>query len=393
MGIATDKFNEAIGNRTRDHWVNTKDVVAGILKETPKEKRILVAHELLRAGEERSKCKGDGSIMLTVIPAIAQTYPDDKAIIDLCVQAAERRQDDGMRAAILLIQNPKNKDAAREIVSAMCDISRDDPDNDAVFRIKDARLWKFLHTSEGRDMVQDAMSEHPNDPVMANLACQMMHNFQDIAETVRADWTAKIVEANPENKRVVEMAFAQESKVSWWRGSLQILSSIARANPNDGETLSKIRDKAERFKSGYSGVENEYKGKLLALTCPPDKEASRLISMANNATNDGKIDILTAVAKANPNNTDIAKQILYGNYPGEGLAGGSNTGYTVSTIFSAVLKANPNNEEIKKLAVDRAKVIMEDPELQGKSFIVEAIDGWTGKDKTIPSNTNAGESR
>jgi len=387
MGNATDKFKSELGRRNADTYISSEKTVLKIMQETPKEKRYVVAHELLRAGAEQAKQEGDNCMMLTVIPAIAKAYPQDKGIIDMCVKAAEHYDDAGLRAAILLIHNPDDKEAAKALLSAMNRTSKSDPDMNALHD-RNAGQWKFLHTVTGHDLVLDTISRNANDKVIANKACQIMHNFRDIADPVRAEWTSAIAQANPGNKQAINMAFDQANKTPWWSGNLQILSAIARANQNDAEVLDKIRTIAEHTTCGSLPITYEYRGKLLALTCPLDEKMSgKLITMAHKSTNDAKIDIFSAVLAANPNNEEIAAKILHGPFSYSGI--GYNTGYTVSEVFSKVLEANPNNEYIRDLAVKKAKAIALDPKVQGKSFIAEAIEKWTSKDGTAKTKTKA----
>lgn len=376
---ATEKFNEALAKRDRDTYVDVEKLIERIMKEAPKEKRYIVAKELLQAGADKAKDKGDSCIMLDVIPAIARSYPQDEGIIGICTKAAQHRQDDGLLASVLLIHNPNDERAARYLMSAMLATAKGDPNEEAIFE-RDASQWKFLHTSDGQDVVLDTIKRFPNNKAIARKACMIMQSFKDIADPVRARWTSTIVEANPGDERIVKMAFGQADKTDWWHGKLGILSSIAKANQDNPRVLNVIRNHAEQTRLGYPETTNEYRGKLLSLTCPLDEKMSyRLIAMAHNATNDAKIDIFSRVLEANPNNEDIAISILTGPFNYSGI--GRNTGSTVSEVFSKALEVNPGNKNLLKIAVERARQIKKDPEVQGTRFIDESIDKWTQEDE------------
>jgi len=386
MGVAADKFAEALSRRGPDIYVDSEEVAMNIIREAPQEKRRIYARDLLRAGVERSKQKGDGCIMLNIIPGIAKACPEDKGIIDICVNAANSLGDRGLRAAVLLLHNPDDRDAMMDMMVAMTAKSREFPNMDGLDK-KDSKDWQFLDISDGRDAILDIISRCKNDKAVANRACQIMHNFDDISDPVRTRWTSTIVKANPGNQQVIDMAFAQADKVPWWIGHQGILSSIARANQDKPEVLDKIRYDAEHTRFQYEDVTNTYRSRLLALTCDLKKEdvCDRLIQMTYGAWNDAKIDVYSAILEANPKNEEIAMKILRDPFSAD-VAGDKNAGYTVREVFSKVLEKNPNNAKLLDYAVKKAELIKADPKSQGIQMIDEAIAQWTGKVNKVPQN-------
>ncbi len=386
MGAAADKFEEALSRRSPDIYVNAEKVVMNIIKEAPQEKKRIYARDLLRAGIARSNQEGDGCIMLNVIPGIAKACPEDKGIIDICVNAANSLGDRGLRAAVLLIHNPDDKDAMMDMMVAMTANSREFPNMDGMNK-KESKAWQYLDITDGHDAILDIIKHCKNDKAVASRACQIMHNFDYISDSVRTTWTSVITEANPGNQQVIDMAFAQANKVRWWIGHHGILTSIARANQDMPEVLDKIRRDAENTSFEDESTTNTYRSKLLALTCDLKKKdvCDRLIQMTYGAWNSAKVDVYSAILEANPNNEEIAMQILRDPFSAD-MAADWNNGYTVKEVFSKLLEKNPNNAKLLDYAVKKAEMVKNNPRSQWKEAIDDAIAQWTGKDNKVPQD-------
>ena len=358
-----DNFEELL----TQYGNSTENSVMDIMKGTLEDKRSLTANQLLRIS-------ANSYLFPSTVLAIAKSYPEDKEIIDICLNAAEEAQDQGLRAAVSLIHNPKNKQAASNLLVAMTFVGKNPYMYDET---------TFLQTSRGQELVLSIINHYSNDKSIADKACQIINNFADtVSDSKRVCWTTNLVEANPGNRRVIDTAFAQAEKISSWKEKTLILSSLAKNNSGNREILNKIRLQAENTDL------QSYKGILLALSCPLDKKMSeKLIKIAADNDNNTKIDLYSAILSVHPNNQEIAVKILNDPYSYQG--GGYHTGYTVSSVFSKILEANPDNNKLRKLTIARAREISENlPDYQ-KKYITEAINTWSTIQNTTSLKTNS----
>ena len=375
MNVIADDFKNALNNET----ISIDKAIDDAMKRTTESKRHIVAYKLLKIAAEQSEKKDDWYLFQEVVLGISRHSPNNETIIDLCAKTAEDYRDNGLKAAVLLTRNPNDKNAIMNLLDETLTIVKKDPDVKGLY-YKGWDTLQFLDTVSGHKMVLNVIENNPNDRIIADKACKIVHHFRDVSDSIRVSWAKAIVDANPGNQMVTDMAFTQADKVSSsWSENMNILSSIAIANHDNPDVLNKIRKIAEKAETKYPNLQptriNEYKGRLLSLTCPLDKEMSeRLIKFAYNATNNAKIDIYSKVLAANPRNEDIAMRILRDPFLYKGA--GYNTGYTVNKVFSKVLEANPNNKKVLDLAIERTEAIKTYPDIQGKWIIDDAVKEW-----------------
>ncbi len=304
-----------------------------------------------------------------VVYTVAKTYKNNQNILNLCSSFAETLKDEGLNNALILMRNPQDAKAASALISCL--------KKQYTISISD----NFISSVEGEECVINAIKfNHGNKSVIKDTleAIRSVGKVYDNSglsgRNFERDLIYTLLKSNPTDARVVNLGLMFADNARSVRDFTIPLSILANANKQDYDIMNKISERVVNFKHEEPQIENGVKGIILSniLDLQETNNVQLILDYARKSNNNGKVALLTKLAKVQAGNSKFAKELL--NFPLDVKSGDVTIGEAVNEIYSAVLTNNPSNNSLRKQAISNAREYLNNPHTQaGFNYIEEFI--------------------